>query len=555
MYKLLLLISALIALSLARSIPFSIFHTTDVHGWLLPKRHNPLEDADFGDLLSFVEHANKTAIKEGRNFLLFDTGDQVQGTGLSDATPVIGSVVLQATDKIPYDGLTIGNHELGVPETIDWMRTNYRHLKEGRVVSGNVIYSDGKHFAAQSRTMYSSGTGHKVLVLGFMYNDQYPHKNTIVQTVEKTVTSSKFISIMKESQDVAFIVVMCHFEHSNPETLTIHNQIRRFLPKTGIVYLTGHTHQQKWQTIDNNAIAMESGCYYHSVGRIDFAFDDSTGKLDKVSHKWIKANRQALIAESGVSESQFDTDNGLALKKFLVEQFKKLGLDKVLGCAKQKLDRYAPISQANSVFKLFLNDIFPSFMNKESKNQQILIMNTGSVRAHIFQGEVTVDDLMSVDPFDNVYVTFPDLTILQLQALLGKVHMSADMNGGLPKYYHSWYFDTYPGYDVVTDDYTAIKLQAMLEAIDPSRVWEYYPYKTKFNTSRKAWHNFIVNSPDWKCPTETSLLASVPYTSVLAYVGGAVVFTAFVSLLVGLFGRRSVKSGSGPSEDLVESLL
>ncbi|KAL0226544.1 hypothetical protein P9112_013868 [Eukaryota sp. TZLM1-RC] len=43
-----------------RSVPYINYHATNVHGWLLPKRHNSTEYADFGDLQSMVEHTNST---------------------------------------------------------------------------------------------------------------------------------------------------------------------------------------------------------------------------------------------------------------------------------------------------------------------------------------------------------------------------------------------------------------------------------------------------------------------------------------------------------------
>ncbi|KAL0208163.1 hypothetical protein P9112_010750 [Eukaryota sp. TZLM1-RC] len=57
--KLLVLLLLLTAV-FARSVPFIIYHTTVVHGWLLPKRHNSTEYAYFGDLQSMIEHTNST---------------------------------------------------------------------------------------------------------------------------------------------------------------------------------------------------------------------------------------------------------------------------------------------------------------------------------------------------------------------------------------------------------------------------------------------------------------------------------------------------------------
>jgi 2',3'-cyclic-nucleotide 2'-phosphodiesterase (5'-nucleotidase family) len=47
----------------------------------------------------------------GEEFFLFDTGDLVEGTGLSDATPVHGQYIFPIAQQVGYDGITIGNND------------------------------------------------------------------------------------------------------------------------------------------------------------------------------------------------------------------------------------------------------------------------------------------------------------------------------------------------------------------------------------------------------------------------------------------------------------
>ncbi|KAL0211406.1 hypothetical protein P9112_009704 [Eukaryota sp. TZLM1-RC] len=557
--KLLVLVLLLTAV-FARSVPYTIYHTTDVHGWLLPKRHNPTEDADFGDLQSMIEHTNSTALSKKENVLLFDSGDQVQGTGLSDATDVVGSVILETTAKLPYDGLTIGNHELGVPDTMDWIKKNYNHLHSGRMISANIYYQDEKLFAANHRIAKGPSSGHHILTFGFMYDDRYPHKNTRVETVQKTVQSPEFKAILHNNKNVAFIVVLCHFPHTNKETKTILNAIRNVHPKLGVVFLMGHRHLQQWNQLDRNAYAMESGCYYHSIGKLTFSLDEETGELQDVDHKWIKANREELIKEADVQEKHFDTKKGVAIRKFINKKFNDLKLGEVFGCAKRTYSRYEPISNPNSIFRLFINDVFPT-VEVESSNQQIFVMNTGSIRTHMYEGEVTRDDVMAIDPFDNPYVVFYELSLKQLQDLLHSLHffgdygVSEDGSNRLPNYYHVWYEDGYPAYDVVTDEYTAVKLQQVLKVIDPSKDWDYEKYTSKFASSRSAFEHFIKNSPDFRCPMKLEDGKFYIPANQLPYIlGAAVMVSAILSIGISLFIRRP-KEMTLLDEDLEECLL
>lgn len=65
-----------------------------------------------GDFVSFVKHMNQTAINNGVDLLLVDTGDLHDGAGLSDATMPNGNVSNAIFENINYYLLAIGNHEL-----------------------------------------------------------------------------------------------------------------------------------------------------------------------------------------------------------------------------------------------------------------------------------------------------------------------------------------------------------------------------------------------------------------------------------------------------------
>jgi 2',3'-cyclic-nucleotide 2'-phosphodiesterase (5'-nucleotidase family) len=47
----------------------------------------------------------------GYEFMLFDSGDVIEGTGISDATPIHGQYIFPVVQKVKnYTALTIGNH-------------------------------------------------------------------------------------------------------------------------------------------------------------------------------------------------------------------------------------------------------------------------------------------------------------------------------------------------------------------------------------------------------------------------------------------------------------
>lgn len=85
---LVVLISTLIAFNNANHM--KIIHTTDIHGWVFGHPHEQELNADFGDFISLSEHLVANSVQNQEDLLFFDSGDLIEGTGLSDATPIHG---------------------------------------------------------------------------------------------------------------------------------------------------------------------------------------------------------------------------------------------------------------------------------------------------------------------------------------------------------------------------------------------------------------------------------------------------------------------------------
>lgn len=83
-------------------------HLTDVHGWVAGHSHNATLNADFGDFVSLIEHLRED---ETRTVLVIDSGDVIEGTGLSDVSEIDGQYIFPIFQQVPnFAALTIGNH-------------------------------------------------------------------------------------------------------------------------------------------------------------------------------------------------------------------------------------------------------------------------------------------------------------------------------------------------------------------------------------------------------------------------------------------------------------
>jgi 2',3'-cyclic-nucleotide 2'-phosphodiesterase (5'-nucleotidase family) len=92
----------------------NFIQTTDTHGWLQGHLKEQNYGADWGDFVSFTQAMRRKADALGVDLLLIDTGDLHDGTGLSDSTSPNGVVSNPIFEKLDFDLLTIGNHELYV---------------------------------------------------------------------------------------------------------------------------------------------------------------------------------------------------------------------------------------------------------------------------------------------------------------------------------------------------------------------------------------------------------------------------------------------------------
>jgi 2',3'-cyclic-nucleotide 2'-phosphodiesterase (5'-nucleotidase family) len=61
---------------------------------------------------------------------------------LSDATPIPGSFIFEIAKMLPYDGLCIGNHELGTESEINYIADNFTSFWNGTFVTANVEHTD-----------------------------------------------------------------------------------------------------------------------------------------------------------------------------------------------------------------------------------------------------------------------------------------------------------------------------------------------------------------------------------------------------------------------------
>ncbi|KAN0081639.1 Metallo-dependent phosphatase-like protein [Tylopilus felleus] len=348
---------------------FNVIHTTDTHGWLFGHQKTdwpePYYSGDLGDFASFEKDVD---------LLLVDSGDVHDGTGFSDGYPP-GGVDAHESNKfleLPYDLMTIGNHELYVYADAYDMYTNFVPNLNGRYLSSNV-----------NITVFDSN-GNVVSV---------PVGN---QFVKFTTGKGRKVTWWP----------------------TVFNTIRNVHPYTPILIFGGHTHIRDCQQYDGRSMALESGRYMETIGSWISSgadLDAAAGNTNDVTftRRYLDQNRVTYEYHTQTSNSTFDTDAGRNITSCLHQLAVDFDLSYLYGTAPSTYtmnqDKY-PSDQ--NVLSLYVAEAAPVALavnNSRAGTPNIIIINSEELRYNVFAGPFTKNDQLTAVPFTDPFYYIPDV--------------------------------------------------------------------------------------------------------------------------------------------------
>jgi 2',3'-cyclic-nucleotide 2'-phosphodiesterase (5'-nucleotidase family) len=259
----------------------SIFHTTDLHGHILPTQSYGGEK----NLGGFARCATRIRQWRGESphSLLVDLGDVWQGTAVSHLHQ--GQLMMRLFNLLEYDAWSLGNHDF------DWGRPVLESnlaLSNPDVLTGNLRVdgkATGKLSGAWSKvrpwTIKEAG-GFRIALIGLI-TPGLPYwlsPETLGGVeVENPLQSLKQSIAEARAQRADAIVVMAHMgfratdDFANPV-----REILRQAPEVD-VFLGGHSHQNQPLWKQGRVFCSQAG--YHGIhcGRVDLTFDVQSRKL------------------------------------------------------------------------------------------------------------------------------------------------------------------------------------------------------------------------------------------------------------------------------------
>jgi 2',3'-cyclic-nucleotide 2'-phosphodiesterase (5'-nucleotidase family) len=441
---------------------------TDVHSWLAShRRQEPHMDADLGDILSFWERlkahcdGHDMDLFFGKNtmvqmveivfclgktheaFLIFisavNNGDFVHGTGLSQM-PGNPSYLIPLLEKMPYDAVNCGNHELYGDANVAYMTRpgGYVDWWGDRYVTSNIAVRsvDGSAVPLGNRYKILNGRHSSLLVFGFLYDMPDASHSVEIQRVEDVVQQQWFQTVLSEERYDA-ILILAHMDLVDPLVEVIREAIRqRIGDGVPIAFITGHTHYRGVKQLEEATMTFEAGKYLDTVGFVSFP-REASARIDNASSLFqsvfLDTNRK-LLFEDTLGYTSFEdgeTQNGKALSRFINDTRTKLGLEEEIGCAPQSYFVERHIEDDDSLWKLYRDEVVPKIFGSRQTQEQMqenlpiaMMLSKGSWRYDIFDTTTLVaDDIMVVAPFNDTVVymgAFSATVILQVNETINK---------------------------------------------------------------------------------------------------------------------------------------
>lgn len=421
MKKLFLSLVALFSLSAFADVNLTILHTNDHHGHYWKGRHG---DYGMPARQTLIKRIRKEVKSGNGELLLLSGGDINTGTVASDIFKAKPDIL--AMNIMGYDAMAIGNHEFDnsgsiLKDQMKWSKfpflsANIRYKKSGkRAFTPYVIKKVGKY---------------NVALVGLIAEDT-PNK-----VLKKNVKDYKFTNAVKELKSLMpelkkkakFVIVLSHmgWYKDGKHGLNAPGDVTLAKNVSGISAIVGgHTHEDLQPAdIVNGTVIVQTGEWAKKLGRVDIKLKEN-GKVEYISSKKINVNLKKKIYVNGKKKRVFidkeipqDKELVKLLKPFHDEAQKKINIK--IGVSNGLLDGTRKLVRSRQMpLGLFVAKALADISKAD-----VAVINGGGVRSSLLEGDITLANLIQVNPFGNTICTI-EVTGKELKNYmtgLAKVH-------------------------------------------------------------------------------------------------------------------------------------
>lgn len=398
-------------------VELDLLYTSDIHGhidrgqatFLNPNFPPPLGGG--ASAAAYIQRVREEAAAEGRDVLLFDSGDIFQGTPVGMQTQ--GTAIVEWMNMVRYDALAVGNHDFDK----GWENLKrLTELAEFPMLGANVLDSEtGEKVPWLGDMLIVEKAGVKIGIVG------YCTETTVNMSFAKNIEGLTFAPIHEQlpghvrelrerGADLVFVLMHSGLPYK-PEKEQEYARMRERLAQGALPHwgmnamelahtvpgidaiFGGHTHQgydQPWHDPMNHTIVFEPYANGSSIGHVTLKVDRKTRTILGYDTHFARGALLTLFEEEIWPDRKFTE----VIEEQVAEAEK--GLDEVIGETEVLLTRGSPES---ALMGFVMADAY-----REELDADFALQNTGGVRADISPGRISERQLLAVSPFENQMV-------------------------------------------------------------------------------------------------------------------------------------------------------
>lgn len=377
-----------------------IVHTNDVHGRIEPSKSS----IGYSKLSTLLNTARRIT----DNILLLDAGDTLHGTTLANLSK--GEVPAVLLDMLQYDAISPGNHDYNFgTERLVEIDNTARVFSDLKVLSANTLDKNG-YLVFQPYQIYDFN-GFKVSVIGLTTPDtktkSHP-KNTENVTFDSDVViknAQLAVDMLHEISD--YVIVLGHIGTVDDGAYSITSPMIAKNVKGIDLFVDGHSHTVLPEGLKvDDTLIVQAGEYLKYVGVVQVRVENN--KVKFVYPFLISASDVNDPANSALAQSVgvIAVPEDARVKAYVDSEKAKMDkhLNKVVARIPMNLEGARENVRTRSTN---LGRLLARAMSSES-GADFSITNGGGIRASISRGDVTVKDINTVLPFNNL------LTVVEL---------------------------------------------------------------------------------------------------------------------------------------------
>ena len=393
-----------------RTVQFTILHTNDTHGHILPYSYP--ETVEPGSPVSRLTSRRNlggaarraTLVKQirrepGRQVMLIDAGDWMDGTPFS--TEYNGDADIAVMNAIGYDLATLGNHEFS--NLLPQVRKMIADSKFPILCANALLKETGQPLTTPYTIREVAGA--KIAFFGLLTESTrtYPGARNDLTIADAIATARRLVPELRRQAD--FVVAITHIGVEKDRQLAT--------AVDGIDVIVGaHSHTMLLQPLFIANVPVSPDSVNGTIIVQNFQWAGTLGRLNltlrrSAEGRWTISRYDGRLIPI-LSSIPEDPEVSAVIKRYWEPIAGKYG--EVIGVAQ---DDFTRKGQDYAEYNLMADAM------RAAAGTEFDLQNFGGVRAPLVRGPVTYADLVAADPFSNTIITFKIMG-RQLKALLEK---------------------------------------------------------------------------------------------------------------------------------------